>query len=125
MMGVELRKVKKEETYVHFTTKVTSSRMIEQKFLVVFTAEKSILDNLIDRPFSLKTETKTFWCVHEGEVDKNISDETTIGLPFRLMQQNKIREGTIGVIERIGLKLNRADAFFMGMEGESLNLYRN
>ncbi len=125
MIGVQLRKVKKDETFVRFTTKVTSSRIIEQKFLVVFTAEKSILDNLIDRPFSLKTESKTFWCVHEGEVDKNILDETTIGLPFRVMQQNKIREGTIGVIERIGLKLNRADAFYMGMGEPSLNLYRN
>ncbi len=125
MMGVKLRKVKKDETFVRFTTRVTSSRIIEQKFLVVFTAEKSVLDNFIDRPFSLRTETKTFWCVHEGEVDENILDETTIGLPFRVMQENKIKDRSIGVIERIGLKLNRADAFYMSMKGSSLNLFRN
>jgi len=125
MMGVELRKVKKDERFVRFTTKITSSRIIEQKFLVVFTADKSVLDIFIDRPFSLRTKTKTFWCVHEGEVDENILDETTIGLPLRVMQENKIREGSIGIIERIGLKLNRADAFYMDMEGLSLNLFRN
>lgn len=125
MMGVQLRKVKKDEIFVHFTTKVTSSRIIEQKFLVVFTAEKSILDNFIDQPFSLRTKTKTFWCVHEGEVDENILDETTIGFPFRVMHENKIKEGSIGIIERIGLKLNRADAFHMSMIGPSLNLFRN
>ena len=124
-MGVKLHKVKKDETFVRFTTRVTSSRIIEQKFLVVFTAEKSVLDNFIDRPFSLRTVTKTFWCVHEGEVDENILDETTIGLPFRVMYQNKIKDRSIGVIERIGLKLNRADAFYMSMKGSSLNLFRN
>ena len=125
MMGVELRKVKKDETYVRFTTKVISTRIIEQKFLVVFTAEKSILDRIIDQPFSLRVKTKTFWCVHEGEVDENILDESAVGLPFRVMQENKIKDGSIGFIERIGLKLDRADAFYMGMGGPSLNLFQN